>query len=515
MRPSRVGLALVLAAAATLRFWELGHGIPHAIGLEEPQIVNRAFQMMRGGTLNPEFFEHGHLHIYLQLALSVVRFMAGSMTGEWYSLNEASVHPFYLWGRGLSALLGTLTVLLVYLAGLRWGARTALLSAALVAVLPVHVEYSHLVVPDVLLTFLVALVFLTSLSAAEKGTAAAFAVAGAAAGLAAAARYHGAIAVLMPLTAIAIVSTGRDIRGRNALATLAGLAGGFLIAAPYTLVNFPQFLDTFAQLAAANHATPPPAEPAAFYYARAIQAQFAWPRERGAVPLTWLPSVAVLVAGFAMAVFRAVKGPGRVRWAVAATAVAAFYTYISARNVLDPRHILPLMPVLCVLGAAAVIAGVSMLRRFELSRQLRTAAIALLTLAILAPASAGAIRFDRGLSRRSTTDLAYDWIRQNLTHRDVVVVEASVLTIPRGVVDGRGIGELREKTREEFLEEGVQYLVASSSAYGRYLAQPQTHRAEYLAYARLFSQTREVARFSPNRVTRGPELRVLRLGPLK
>ena len=162
MRPSRVGLALVLAAAATLRFWALGHGIPETIPPEEHELVGRAFAMMRGGTLNPEFHDFGQLPLYLQLAVSVVRFLAGSTSGEWYSLAQATIEPFYVWGRGLMAAFGTITVLIVYFTALRWGGRPALLAAALMAVAPLHVDYSHRAVPDILMTMFVALTMLLS-----------------------------------------------------------------------------------------------------------------------------------------------------------------------------------------------------------------------------------------------------------------------------------------------------------------------------------------------------------------
>ena len=75
MRPSRLGLLLVLAVAAALRFWALGHGIPYGVSVDEPEIVERALRMMKAGTLNPHFFDYGQLTIYIQLVVSIVRFI--------------------------------------------------------------------------------------------------------------------------------------------------------------------------------------------------------------------------------------------------------------------------------------------------------------------------------------------------------------------------------------------------------------------------------------------------------
>ena len=83
LRVSRIGLAAVLATAAVLRFWALGHGIPYSVGVDEPEIVERAFNMMRSGSLNPHFFDFPTLYIYVQLVVSIVRFVAGAIGGAW------------------------------------------------------------------------------------------------------------------------------------------------------------------------------------------------------------------------------------------------------------------------------------------------------------------------------------------------------------------------------------------------------------------------------------------------
>ena len=101
----------------------------------------------------------------------------------------------------LRLALAAATVLIVYHIGMRWGARHALLAAGLMAVLPLHVRYSHFVLTDTPLTFFVALTFLLSLLAHERATLGSFAAAGVAAGLAAATKYNGGIALLMPVIA--------------------------------------------------------------------------------------------------------------------------------------------------------------------------------------------------------------------------------------------------------------------------------------------------------------------------
>jgi hypothetical protein len=122
------------------------------------------------GDFHPHFFDYPGLYIYVQFVVSVVRFMGGAVAGEWTSLAAAPTSEFYVWGRAVTATLGVATVLVVFQIGMRWGARHALLSAGLMAVLPQHVRESHYVLTDVPLTFFVALTLLLSLRATSAGT---------------------------------------------------------------------------------------------------------------------------------------------------------------------------------------------------------------------------------------------------------------------------------------------------------------------------------------------------------
>ena len=140
IRPSAFTLAVILVVAALLRFVGLGSGIPFNIGVDEPEIMSRVVQMMRTGDFNPHFFDYPGLYFYVQLGVAVLRFLAGATTGEWNALEQVDTPDFYLWGRAVTALLGTLTVVLVYRVGMRWGARHAALAAGLMAVMPLHVR---------------------------------------------------------------------------------------------------------------------------------------------------------------------------------------------------------------------------------------------------------------------------------------------------------------------------------------------------------------------------------------
>jgi hypothetical protein len=500
MRQSMLTLALVLGVAALLRFWALDSGLPHGVAADEASIVNGAVRMMRVGTLDPGgFFEYPTLYVYVQMAVACVRFLVGAVTGEWGSLAGTRLTDFYLPGRAVTAALGTATVFVTYRIGLRWGARYALLAAGLLAVVPLHVRESHYAIPAIPLTFFVALTFLLSLNAHERPATRAFVRAGATAGLAAATDYAGALAVLLPLLS-AWMTRGAGPRHVMAMATAGASVAAFIVAAPYTVLDLPGFLNGFARVASATYAIDPSAAPAWSENMRQIQAALHW------------PAIALLAAGAVLAAVRAARGPGRVRWMLAVVFPVVYFMLASRYPTVVGRGLLAIVPFLCILVSVAVVSGVSLLRRFEIPRAVRTALIAAGTVAALLPPALDAIAVDRTMSREGTTELAYAWILDNVPEGSSVVVETARVQLP-GRYKVTTTPRLLDSDLASYRESGVQYLVASSDAYGRYLSAPQNSPREYAQYMLIFEQSRELARFSPSEAHPGPELRILKVQP--
>ena len=388
MRPSLAGLAVVLAVAAALRFWALGSGIPHGVPADESDLMARVLRMMQTGDFNPHRFDQPTLYVYLQLLVACIRFVAGASAGLWTSVSQVDAGHFYLWGRILTAALGTATVYFVYLIGSRWGARHALLAAGLMAVMPYHVRQSHYVLTDVPMAFFTTLSFLLTLRALEKQTPGAFAWAGASAGLAAGTCYAGGAILLAPL--IAAYSAANPTRPRHllALAAVGAAAGCFVLAAPYTVGDLPGFLNGLAALSAGRGAS---ASGLARWQALAesLNAGF------------WYSGMLLMIWGLIHAVVRAITGPGKSRFLLLLVFPAASFVLFPAEAAAT-RWLVPLLPFLALLIAIAIVSGVSLLRRFNFPRAVRTALIAALTVVAILPPAVVAVDFDRAFGRPST-----------------------------------------------------------------------------------------------------------------
>jgi 4-amino-4-deoxy-L-arabinose transferase-like glycosyltransferase len=496
LRPSRFALVAVLIGAAFLRFWALGHGVPYALGVDEPEVMERATNMMRSGEFHPRFFDYPGLYIYAQFIVAVARFIAGAMTGDWTSLAQAPTSEFYVWGRALTATLGVATVFIVFQAGMRWGARHALLAAGLMAVQPQHVRESHYVLTDVPLTFFVALTLLLSLRAAERATTTAFIWAGVAAGLATATKYNGAWVLVVPLLACAMTPAVRA-RLLVTLTILGSALVTFLLAAPYTLLDLPAFLDTFARLSNEYRTSASPGAISQIYL-KHLRNGFGY------------PALIMAGAGMVLGIVRLVRGPGRARWAMAIVFPLAYFWFVSRQGIVFARYLLPILPSLCLLAAAAVVSGVSLLRRYEIPRAPRTALIAGLTIAALLQPVLKAIDFNRMIARTSTAALAYDWVQKNVPNNAVIVLESRMLLLPNYPHADNGI-QLRHRQYDDYVADKVDYLIASSASYGQYFASPEKFPREYAEYRRIFDQCQEVVRFTPSETHPGAELIIFKV----
>ena len=497
LQPKTALLIVVLLVAAVLRFWGLARGIPYAVGVDEPEIMARVVTMMRTGDLNPHFFDYPGLLFYLHLPVAILNFMVGATQGRWASLAQAGPEHFYLWARAVTAVFGTATVFLVYLAATRWGTRHALLAAALMAVTPLHVRESHYVLTDVPMTFFVTLTWLLSLAAHERPTARAFALAGVAAGLATAAKYTAGLALLLPLIAVWMTLPTKPSRLTAALATVGAGAAAYLVTAPYTLLDLPAFLNGFAGLV--GHYLPRQGHMEAGWlvYLKHLRINLQW------------PALILMFCGLGLAAVRAVRGPMRVPWTLLAVFPLVFFYVIADRVQIYARYLLPIVPFVCTLAAVAVVSGVSLLRRFSIPRSVRTTLTVALTAACLFGPVRTSIEFVRTIMRPSTQDAAYTWIQMNIPEGSNVVLERYDLRLPDAHYRVRHVKWMGRESLEQLRASGAQYLVTTSQVFGPAVIAPEANPVLTEQYRTLFRSTREVARFSPTDRRPGPELRIL------
>ena len=491
----RTWLAVVIAGGVALRAWHLNHGIPYGVGVDEPAIIERVLRMMRSGDYNPHFFDYPTLYIYLQLLVGVLRFMWGAIAGEWRSLAGITPEAFYLWGRSLTVLFGAATVALVYAAGLRWGRWQGVLAAGLFAVAPTAVRESHFVLTDTPLTFFTTLALLLSLRTIEAPGLMRVALAGAAAGLAGATKYPGILSALMPLAVAGFLAAPAGVRLSRVAAVVGSCAAAFALAAPYTFLDLPGFLNGFANLSSAYTGSNPDAWRTYLIHLR--------------LTLGWPASILALT-GLALAAVRCMTGPDRLRWFMLAGFPAVYYLVLVAQGgLLYGRYVLPILPHACLLVACAAALPGRIARSLPAGAP-RQAAAAALAMVILFPPAWRSIDWLGAMAKGTTSQLLVQWLERHVPAGTRLVFESGGgLQFPAGRFRVSHIHRLASRSYADYAASGEEYLIACSAAFEPALAAPQANPDLARGYMELFSRAERVATITPTKDYLGPEYRVL------
>jgi 4-amino-4-deoxy-L-arabinose transferase-like glycosyltransferase len=227
-------LATVLAAAAALRFYALGYGLPQVVYVDSFFYVGEASRMLEPGPYAPESFYYPSGFMDL-------------LAGLYWLSGIDGVYGRHLAARAVSAVFGVLLVALVYaLVRREASTRGALTAAVLTAVCPVLVTAARIEATDSMVVFLMTATL--ALAGGFPQRLGSWLVIGALAGLAAGTKYSGAfvLAFVALAAAIAAWENGRWIRplgGAVAAATVAVIV--FCATTPWLFAHFSEYASWF------------------------------------------------------------------------------------------------------------------------------------------------------------------------------------------------------------------------------------------------------------------------------
>ncbi|HEY8638439.1 MAG TPA: glycosyltransferase family 39 protein [Solirubrobacteraceae bacterium] len=410
--PYAIALVPVLVVALVLRLWGAKHGLPYAYNADENgHFVPKAIGLF-GHSWNPNYFVNPPSYTYLLHIVLLVWFGGREAVSHTYATNPTEV---FLIARATSAILGTLAVWLVYLAGARFfDRRVGLLGAGLMAVAFLPVFYSHLGLNDVPTLAPVCLALLGIGGVLRRGQRGDYVVAGIGLGLACATKYTGGIMLLPLLGAAAAQYTaagGRDsaLRGLGAAAGAAIVA--FLIANPYALITPSNFLDGINHQSAATDEAGGKVgltqDGGIIYYL--------WTLTWG---LGWVPALAAL--GGAVALWRDER---RLVW-VMVPAPILFLIFMGTQGRYFGRWLLPIFPIICLLAAYAALELAD--RAGRRRPALRPTFTALVVVALCLQGLIFSIHAGLVLSRPDTRNVARAWLVAHVPATTKIVVEPAM-----------------------------------------------------------------------------------------
>jgi hypothetical protein len=419
-RRRRWALAVVglLAVALALRLWGIKQGLPYAYNVDEDaHYVPRAIGMF-GHSLNAHYFVNPPAYTYLLHAVFAVAYGGRAAVDRAFATDPQGV---FVLARAVAAVLGTLAVWLLYLAGSRLlDRRAGFIAATLLTVAYLPVFYAHQALNDTPTLAPVCLALWGAALVARRGRLRDCAIAGLGLGLASATKYTGGIVALCLLGAIAArgVAPGRRLWALRGLA-VAGLLGlaGFLAADPYSVLSWHTFTGALsAQSLAADDALGKLGLTQHDGYTYSL-----WTLSWG---LGWVP----LVASFAGAGVLLVRD--RVAAVVLVPAPIAFVIFMGAQGRHFGRWLLPVFPMACLLAAAGAVALLDRLgaaqRLRERRRWLAPASALAVMVALGAQGLVHSLHSDVLLSRQDTRGQARTWLAGHVAPGTKIVVEPIV-----------------------------------------------------------------------------------------
>ena len=386
---------LIFALAFFLRIWGISFGLPGVDHGDETEVVNHAVRF-GSGDFNPHRFQYGSLVQYFLFFLYGLYYVIGYLLGYFSSIHHFAIgfinDPtlFYLIGRGFSALLGALTVYVVYRIGLKVGGmRVGLCGALFLAVCYQHAVHSHYATVDTTLTFLFALATYLSLMLLFDQRPWRYCIAGLVIGLTIATKLNGVL-LLVPFTLSHFlrdekIGLATKIVTQKFWLGLVMVFVGHFIASPYFYIDFKSALSEVFYLRAMHAAS----ELTLFAYLKCLASDY-W-----GIPLGML-----CVAGL----LRYLVTTDR-RMGVVSLTTLAILCFASLHRYVESKYILYGLPLFAVLGSRFLI---------EVCQKMKTLYLMVIVLSLMIHPLYLTISWSSEHSQKSITLASKEWIEHNI-----------------------------------------------------------------------------------------------------
>jgi hypothetical protein len=155
--PAGILFWAIFIFAAIIRFKDLSTGLPFHTLYGENDTLEILLRMMKTGDLNPHQFDLPGLAYYFLLPFFYLFYLIGHWFGYFPYMEAVPASSFIFIGRLVCACFGTLTVYLCYRLGKRFSMIAGLLAMGVLAAVPQHIEYSHMLRPEIPAIFFVLL----------------------------------------------------------------------------------------------------------------------------------------------------------------------------------------------------------------------------------------------------------------------------------------------------------------------------------------------------------------------
>jgi hypothetical protein len=402
----------IVVLALLVRAYGLTFGLPMLYEPGEAGVIRPAVGMFKqsiasGSWESPEQFVQPTAYKFIQWAGTAVTFYVGAYQSIWWNepdnIPVADLWRFYPLGRGITALIGTATVVLAYQIGKKVASESAGIFAALaLAIEPLHVALSHSILPYVPAVFLMLLCLWFVCRIPQNPNRWNYFLAGGFAGLATATQYR-MLVLLIPLLIACFYSREKPSRllGQGTLIASIAFLLGFFVGCPYPLLDWSFYLQNLtAQVGGLQELTTPD-----------------WGDWMAAVTGEGIGLVLVMIAGLFWGLYN------RKQSALLLLSFCLGYLVLWGGYLKDlPRDLAPVTSLLLILGASFLSHVFVRLDEWPVRRR-GVAWIGILGLIII-PSAYAVVDSDLSLAGQAPTQLsAFAWLQRNVPRLNRVAFE--------------------------------------------------------------------------------------------
>jgi 4-amino-4-deoxy-L-arabinose transferase-like glycosyltransferase len=428
---NKIVLSAIVIAALFLRFWHINWGLPDVY--EETFPFSIAWKMWNWGKtgldLNPHFFNYPSLTIYLNFVVQGIHYGVGHLFGSYPDLQsfQQSYHAnptvHILLARVLSVGFDMGTVFMLWKFGTSiGGSRLGLLAGGLGAINPMLVQQAHLVSVDTPLAFfsIAALYFIYLISQERRPVY--YYMSGLCIGLAAASKYTGAM-ILIILFLVHVFDGSKEWRILakhcfDSIVLRASLiAGGiFLVCNPYIVLSTNEFLRDFLyeeyHMSTGHLGVDPTVSTGVFYLLHVFPNAFGL----------------LLYACFIGTIIWFVTTRKRENILLVLFPII-YMAIISTWEMRADRYVLPVVPILILLGAMGALKLVELALQAEVERQYKYVFVALALLLAVAEPSIADIRYHESVALPDTRTVAKSWVSTNMPKGSAIAMTSMRMSL--------------------------------------------------------------------------------------
>ncbi len=454
-----LGLIAICVLAALVRLPGYAGDLGHTpLDIDEHRFAASVKHYFVTGELQHTTVEHYPGAVFWMFAAaSLLSFLRGLTSGSVEPITAMPVAEFVQAARLANIWVGVATVAVTGLIGRRLsGSAAGLLSAALVAIVPLSVDVTTLARNDPGMVLVVCATTLAALVYYDNGKRPWAIAAGALAGVAGAIKYS-AVFAMVPVTIAAIAGTPGQQRVRMCLSAFAAFVVAVAVTNHFMWADVPNFLKQLSDQVAITgsghwNAT---ANPAWFYLATLAGPGAGWP--------------IVFLAGAFTAYALSTRDP---RLWIVVSFPLLYIWFMTGRPSQFARWVYPMLPYVSVAGAAALVTLTRVLHaalaaRLHPRRRLADLVAAAAMLVVLwPPVWSGAVSFSRRVMA-PTHALAEAWIRQHAPQDSTVLLGRDWLDVRGAPFTARRVANLRT-TLDAGVEQvaGCNWVVVPEPVFG-------------------------------------------------